>query len=173
MADLIKGFILGSLFGSVVTATTLVIMSLRYVKQKTKKDKQRTQEFAKEIDKVRETIRKASAVQDRMNKVKDLTRDQMDMQIQTELPQKNSLDGKYKNSLSRRIREIEDEKKAILQSILDDGFDPEITAMNSNSELETMKLSEFMGKNMPSSDSPTKTERPKLRLIKPESEEDN
>jgi hypothetical protein len=98
-----------------------------------------------------------------MNKVKDLTKEQIELQLQGDAPQKNALHGHYKNNLSRSIREIEQEKKDILQSILDDGFDPEISTLNSESKVENMKLSEFMGRDTKKA---SDNKKPKLKLIK-------
>ena len=148
----------------------LFLVSIYFAKKELKKSKAKASEFYKELDKVRDALKRATDVQERVNRVKDITKQQMDMQAQTEMPQKNSLDGHYKNGLTYKIRTLEEEKREILQSILDDGFDPEITTLNAESKMETMKLSEFMGNkgNTKSLDEPKPKSKAKLKLIRPE-----
>lgn len=163
--------VLSATFGFGVGVLATVAAAIFHARSLIKKNKRRSEDFYKEMDKIKDTLKRANSVQDRFNKVKDITKEQLDLQMQTEMPQKNSLDGKYKNQLSRRIKDLEEEKKTILSSILDDGFDPEITALNSESKMETMKLSTFLNKES-LEDSKQKAAKPKLRLIKPEEEKD-
>lgn len=83
------------------------------------------------------------SISDRLAKVKELTESQLEMQGAASGPQKNALDGKYKNGLNATISKIEEEKAEILQSILDDGHDPEITVKGPDG-IEKMKLSAFL-----------------------------
>lgn len=80
----------------------------------------------------------------RMKRVKDLTDEQMDLLAQIDQPQKNGLDGRHKNGLNSTVKDIEKEKAEILRSILEDGYDPEISAMDMSGVVSKMKLSEFM-----------------------------
>lgn len=161
-------FILGLISGFIAGSSAIIMISILYAKNTIKKTLTSKQELLKDLSKARDVLKKATSVQERMNQVKDLTRDQIDMQMKMELPQKNSLDGKYKNGLSRQIKEIEEEKKSILQSILDDGYDPEISTLNADSKIETMKLSEFMQKEKRPIDTKSK---PKLTLVRSPEEE--
>jgi hypothetical protein len=54
------------------------------------------------------------------------------------------MDGKYKNSCSRQIKQLEEEKVTILQSIIKDGFDPSVNVLKEDGTTETTKLSEFL-----------------------------
>jgi len=174
MSDRAIGLLVGGIVGFVFGVATVMSMAFYYAGKEMKKKKSRVMDFYKELDKVKDTLKKATDVQERMNKVKQITKEQLDLQMQVELPQKNALDGQYKNSLSRKITSMEEEKKGILQSILNDGFDPEITIMNSESKLETMKLSEFMTRNNMSAEPTIKTKsksKAKLKLIEPLKEE--
>ena len=150
-------------------ATAIAIIFIKKISDKKKKN---FKEFAKELNKVKVAIEKMSSVQDRLSKVQEITKDQLDMQLDIDRPQMNSLDGKYKNSLSRKVKAMEEEKRDILQSILDDGFDPEITALNSDSISEKMKLSEFMSKNFESVKTDKPNSKPSLRLVKNTESED-
>lgn len=102
----------------------------------------------KEKIKVTEELDKAksgyASVKERLNKVRELTKVQMTLSSQVEIPQKNSLDGKFKNSFSKEVKKIEEEKAVILRSILADGYDPEVSTLG-DSGTETMKLSQFLG----------------------------
>ena len=85
------------------------------------------------------------SVSDRLVKVKELTDYQLDMQSATSGPQKNALDGKYKNSLNATIKKVEEEKTELLKSILNDGYDPEVMTQGPNG-IEKMKLSALMAR---------------------------
>jgi heme oxygenase len=84
-----------------------------------------------------------SSVRDRLRKAQELTKKQLELFSVIDMPQKNSLDGKYKQQLNEEIKNIEEEKSELLSSILNDGFDPVITVMNEHSQNESMKLSAY------------------------------
>lgn len=87
---------------------------------------------------------KAKSISSRMNRVKEITNQQLDLYSQISGPQKNSLHGKHKNNLNGQMKELDDEKAAILNSILADGFDPEISVMDGAGVITKTKLSNFM-----------------------------
>lgn len=87
------------------------------------------------------------SVSERLKKVRELTKLQFDLHSKTDGPQKNSLDGKYKNSLIREIKSLEEEKIEIMQSIIKDGFDPEVTTVSSDGSFKNLKLSELLGQD--------------------------
>ena len=108
---------------------------------------------------------KKESVSSKMKRVKVITDEQLDLSARADGPQKNGLDGKYKNSLMSHMKSLEEEKNEILKSILRDGLDPELTTMDSSGVITKMKLSEYlayMGVSMePKAKSPQeiKTER--------------
>lgn len=104
------------------------------------------------------------SVRDRLKRVKDITDDQLDMQSTVEGPQKNGLDGRYKNGLNREIKRMEEEKKEILSSILKDGFDPTVSVIT-GSGVETMPLSEFMAQ-MGMVDAKVASSKPEEKVVK-------
>jgi len=83
----------------------------------------------------------------RMKKVKELTSEQLELYSAASGPQKNALHGRYKNGLNGRIKEIEEEKTAILKSIITDGFDPEISVMDDAGVITKIKLSEYLAQS--------------------------
>lgn len=173
MTVYISGLVMGTIIGFIGGVVTVLSLSFYYAKKEIKKNRSKAESFYKELDKIKETVKKATDVQARVNRVKEISKEQLDMQMQMELPQKNGLDGRYKNGLAKKIKSLEEEKMDILKSILNDGFDPEITTLNSESKTETMKLSEFMGKNPHNAaEKTTKKSKAKLRLVKQEEKED-
>lgn len=92
---------------------------------------------------LKKTVADKKSISDRLAKVKELTEFQLEMQGAASGPQKNALDGKYKNGLNATFKKIEEEKAEILQSILNDGHDPEVTVQGPDG-LEKMKLSAFL-----------------------------
>lgn len=87
---------------------------------------------------------KRVSISSRMKRVKEITNEQLELAGIAETPQKNSLDGKYKNSLISKMKVLDEEKNNILRSILEDGYDPELTTMDSSGVVSQMKLSEYM-----------------------------
>lgn len=106
------------------------------------------------------------SIDDRMKKVKEITTMQLDLQAGASGPQKNALDGKYKNGLISELKRLEEEKNVILTSIIADGFDPEVTVMDEMGVVTKLKLSEFMamqGITMPTKNT-DKKEQPRPRF---------
>lgn len=98
----------------------------------------------------------AISIQERLNKVKELTNEQLEMLQRADGPQRNALDGKYKNSISRTVKQMEEEKTELLRSILRDGHDPEITTLDPAGVVTKMKLSQYMVESGISTDETTK-----------------
>lgn len=128
------------LLGAVVTLFLLVVWALfLYKKQQKTKGSEGPLKPNESLEKT-----KPLSVQERLSKVRELTSIQIKLSSQVEIPQKNSLDGKYKNGLSKEIKKIEEEKTEILRSILSDGYDPDVSALDEGG-YKTMKLSQFLG----------------------------
>ncbi len=103
--------------------------------------KKRAKELAKQIQS--EDVVQA-ALEPRMARIKDIAKMQMDMQAAHDGPQRNAMDGKYKNSLMRQMKELEEEKVTILNSIVKDGFDPDVNVVKEDGTSHVVKLSEFL-----------------------------
>lgn len=126
-------FMLGFLFGVYTTLTLITAIGQRAINKR-----------KKELEK---STPKMESVSSRMKRVKDITSEQMDIQGATSGPQKNAMHGKYKNGLVSRLKELEEQKNEILKSIVIDGFDPEISVMDTDGTVATIKLSEFLAQN--------------------------
>lgn len=87
---------------------------------------------------------KKPSINARMKRVKEITQEQLDLSDRASGPQKNALDGKYKNGLIGQLKQLDDEKNEILISILKDGVDPELTTMDGAGVVTKMLLSEYM-----------------------------
>lgn len=96
---------------------------------------------SKKYAKTRDTKKSLS---DRMKRVKEISVEQLDLASRAEGPQKNALDGKYKNTLIDELKALDEERNSILVSILKDGHDPELTTMDSSGTVSQMKLSEYL-----------------------------
>lgn len=131
---LLVSFILGLILGFVSTVGLVLYLGKKSLSKK----------LESKLDSLKDATKKIESVSDRMKKVKDIVNQQLDMQAQATMPQKNGLDGKYKNGLIREIKRLEEEKHEILKSILKDGFDPEITTIDEAGVVTSMKLSQFM-----------------------------
>jgi hypothetical protein len=142
---MIDGVVLGAFFtlGFVVGAITVIATTIYYANKSGKKRDSK------------EKAVKTTAVSEKILQVKNITATQLELQAQIEQPQKSGLDGKHKNGLNEEIKKLEDEKIAILQSILADGFDPLISVSTMSGSVENVKLSDFMTRNGLISEAPT------------------
>jgi len=132
---LLSYFFLGFFLGS--AATTLIIRS------RLKKICEQERALIESTLKALKLETENPSVRDRLRKAQELTKKQLDLFSVIDMPQKNSLDGKYKQQLNEEIRLLEEEKNELLGSILNDGFDPVITVVNEHSKNESMKLSAY------------------------------
>ena len=87
---------------------------------------------------------KRTSVHKRLDQVDEITKQQLEILSTLEMPQRNSIDGRHKQRLNSEIRRLEDDKIIILESILNDGFDPKLVVANEFGERETIPLSTFL-----------------------------
>src|ERR1035437_409896 len=59
-----------------------------------------------------------TALEPRMARIKEIAKQQMNTQAAHDGPQRNAMDGRYKNSLMKQMKELEEEKVSILHTIL-------------------------------------------------------
>lgn len=124
--DLIAFFLVGMICGLILAVGIVLYLGKRVLQKK-------TQEVSSKL-----------SISDRMKRVKEISTEQLELAMRADGPQKNSLDGKYKNSMIGRLKALEEEKNDLLRSIIADGHDPELTTMNESGVVEKMKLSEYM-----------------------------
>lgn len=99
--------------------------------------------------KLTEQDAKRASIIERLKRAQAITEQQLDIRDATDLPSKNALHSRYKNGLISDIKKLEEEKIAILQSILDDGFDPVISVIDDNGHKQELPLSHFVSKTTP------------------------
>ena len=85
-----------------------------------------------------------TAIETRMLRIKEIAQLQMELHGAADGPQRNAMDGRYKNSISRTLKELEEEKIAILTSIVKDGHDPSVNVVKADGTTEVTKLSAFL-----------------------------
>lgn len=127
--DLLAFFVLGLISGAAIAMMIVIHLGKKYFDQK------------KALG--GDTPTKTS-ISDRMKKVKEISAKQLDLTSRIDRPQKNSLDGKYKNLMIGQLKALEEEKNDLLRSIIAEGHDPELTTVNESGVVEKMKLSEYM-----------------------------
>ena len=84
------------------------------------------------------------SVQSRLNEVHEIFAKQHALHAALDMPSKNATHSRYKNGLVGELKELEEKKYNILQSILKDGHDPIIGVVNEDGTKQDMKLSEFV-----------------------------
>jgi hypothetical protein len=137
----LASFVLGVLAGM----SSTVIVAFHMARKSLKEKKVATDKFLEEFNKLTgNSTKRAESVDERLSRVKEIVNEQLDLQSRTEGPQKNAMDGKYKNSMIKTIKSLEEEKHQVLKSIIDDGFDPTVTVLGPDGVVTEMKLSEFM-----------------------------
>jgi hypothetical protein len=106
--------------------------------------KKKIDEFAKKMPNGFSDDLQMAAIEERMLRIKEIAQVQMDLQSAADGPQKNAMDGKYKNGLMAQLKVLEEEKIAILTSIVNDGFDPSVNVLKEDGTTEVTKLSAFL-----------------------------
>lgn len=134
---------IGFLFGATITLLIILLVGSRAMKKRIEQDlsaRKPTELFPEKTEAVGQFN---GTPLERMQRIKDISYEQLALAGQIDQPQKNALDGKHKNFLLSEIRKLDDEKVALIQSILDDGHDPMLTALDADGVVTEMKLSEF------------------------------
>lgn len=85
------------------------------------------------------------SVMRRLNEAAELTKQQNELAAASSLPSANALHSRHKNLMAARYKQLEDQKIAVLQSIVRDGFDPMVTVFNAaTNQNEEVLLSHFL-----------------------------
>lgn len=137
MIEIIISYILGMISGVMLFIIGVSIYARRQMKQK----------ISKVMNSVEDALANASIgdlPKKNLLKVKDITVKQLELKGYLDYPQKNSLHGKHKNQIISEVKELEEEKIKLLQEILTAGFDPVVSTLDANGEIQSVKLSEYM-----------------------------
>jgi hypothetical protein len=152
MSSFVFGFAIGVL--SVLSASYVLVIKARKkmgYKLETLKQKLNSLNDSKEDlkKKLQDDLSRKDSIKERLLKAQEITKQQLDLRAQTDMPSKNSMHSRYKNGLIGEINKLEEEKRTILESILNDGFDPIVTALDEMGNQRNISLSEFLGKTPP------------------------
>jgi flagellar biosynthesis GTPase FlhF len=132
-------FVLGFLSG-----VGVVLAYGMYSLKKLEKKNKMLLKQAQQEQKTKESL--VASIRDRLTKAHDITQKQFELLAELDMPSKNALHSKWKNGVSREVRQMEDDKISLLRSILADGFDPEIAILNESYQKEKIKLSDYIKK---------------------------
>lgn len=136
-------FTLGFVVGSVVTASSLLAIGYYFLQRDAKKVKEL---IAKANKQQADLDEKYKTVKPRLDRAADISARQLDIMAAVDMPSKNALHSQHKNALIAEIKELEKEKRSILHSIIDDGFDPNLTVTAEDGTKEVITLSEYMAR---------------------------
>ena len=136
-------FIFGVLVGMILMCIIGAIMahgeSKRLKKQIDKADKEMEQMLLR----VRGQAKIEQSAKQRFKEISTLTNEQVTIMGQLDQPSKGASHSKWKRDAINRLKEIEQEKKDILQSLLNDNIDPLVTVYI-DGEYKKIKISELL-----------------------------
>lgn len=112
-----------------------------YLNKIKKKRKKLAEDLKKHTD---ELESKKASIKEKLLKASDITKAQMSLRDQIELPSKNALHSRHKVGLMYELRDLEKEKIDILKSILLEGYDPMVTVLSPSGTREELALSTYV-----------------------------
>lgn len=84
------------------------------------------------------------SVEERFSRFQTLADQQFQIVEAVLAPSASAAHSKHKSSLIKQIKALEEDKRAILQTILDDGLDVEITLIDEKGEKQKKKISDIL-----------------------------
>lgn len=136
----LSGFISG-FTSCILASTTVVLMYFFSLRTKGKKLTEENKLKQADHDKKYETIKP------RLQAATQIGEKQMELLALTQQPSMNALHSRHKNGLMREVQALEDEKRAILRSILKEGFDPNLNVLDNRGTQTVIKLSDYMAEH--------------------------
>lgn len=131
-------FIMGFLAGFGALAIPISYWFYRVNKETTEKQEKIKEEVKQEAEKMKN-------VADRMKRVQVITDMQNEMIAKQQEPSRGVIHSKNKNNIGGKIKELEQEKLDVLTSIIEDGYDPVVVAVDPTSgEQKQQKLSDYL-----------------------------
>jgi len=117
------------------------------------------------------------SVKERFKNFQAIAAEQHELISQVDRPSASASHSKYKNKIVGELKALEEKKREILKTILDDGVDVHISMMDSNGQLTKILISELLNGDIPSpenteSNNPPKVVR-KLQLVKEENNDES
>ena len=127
--------------GFTMGGCSVVVWTLRQVR---KIDKVKSELLYQVKQKTSDLEAKRESITKRLIEAAEITKTQLALQSQTDMPSKNALHSRHKNKLIGELKDLEMQKISLLRSILEDGFDPTITIMTEDGTKEDLLLSKFL-----------------------------
>jgi len=85
------------------------------------------------------------SVQKRLLEAAEITKMQNEIASASSMPSSNALHSRHKNMMAARFKQLEEQKIAVLQSIVKEGYDPMVTVFNgATNQNEEVPLSHFL-----------------------------
>jgi len=137
-------YLSGFISGLIAMSGVVLYIGNKHLKSKKKESGDLANELKKLTKQLGAEDPTYAAIETRMLRIKEIAQLQMELQGAADGPQRNAMDGKYKNSLMRTLKELEEEKITILNSIVKDGHDPSVNVLKADGTTEITKLSAFL-----------------------------
>lgn len=127
-------FLFGVFFGIVIAFIAVVLFST-YLANKALK---------KEENKIKAKMDLEEKVRPLLDRIHEITDEQLQLKANSEQPSRNAVHSKYKNSLIARFKSLDEEKTQLLTKVVEMGYDPMITVSDEYGGQESIKLSEHL-----------------------------
>lgn len=111
------------------------------------------------------------SIKQRFKEFDRLTKDQQNLFKSADAPSRSASHSKFKNSVFSEIKQIEEKKRDILKSILEDGFDAPVQMVDGDGTMTRMRISEVLAKDSKTDPIPSQKPERKLRLVKGEKDD--
>ena len=112
------------------------------------------------------------SVKERFKRFQAIAEEQHNLIGQVDRPSASAAHSKHKNKIVGELKALEEKKREILKTILDDGVDVHISMMGSDGQLTKILISELLNGDIPSPDETESNNPPKvvrkLQLVKEE-----
>lgn len=141
--------LIGAIIGLVCGFVGILAIGNYLAKEDKAKSKKALDELTNKLKAQTEQFRQdnkvyTESVKPRLERASQISILQADLIAAAQQPSKNALHSKHKNGLIGEIKDLEEEKTSILRSILNDGFNPDITATMEDGTRKMMPLKEYM-----------------------------
>lgn len=132
-------FVLG--FAVAVFSVFGLLIYLSFDKKEVEKKLEEIKNGNSEVQKTRELHAK---VKPKIDRITEITNEQLQLKSNSEQPSKNAVHSRYKNNLIGQFKALDDEKTQLLREVVEEGYDPLITIEDEFGETKSITLSEHL-----------------------------
>ena len=137
------GFILGVSFSFIVCLMFAALFFYKNLQFVNALDSTLKQELAKDLEKAQ----LAGSVNHRFKQLNKRTKKQLDLYGKLDTPSKGSSHSRWKKSIADELKALEDEKRNIFETFIEDDLDPIITVVDSEGQTKNVKISELLNEH--------------------------